>query len=863
MRERESRSPADHQERLMVKTGVVNNKKSKQWSSIIGAGLLLLALPLLIWQALVTPVAINAAFYLPFHTLVEVFAVVVAAMVFITGWHVHDNQRPATSVMLACAFLAVGLLDFAHFMSYVGMPDFITPNTPHKAIVFWLAARYVAVGALLAFMLMSHQPFDEQARHRFLAGFLTYALVVFYVGIWQPDWVPATFIPGEGLTPFKIGMEIGVAGLLAISLLLLYTRRPAMKGHCFAYLAYALALMLASEMFFMLYSSVTDLANVLGHVYKVLAYLFLYRAIFLESVLMPINLIKQARNDVIESERRHRELLETAPDAILVVDAQGVIQMVNERLETMFGYTRWELLGKNMALLVPEDLRKIHQAHQQAFLVRRDERGMSGNKEMFGRHKDGNRIPLDIALSTFHAEAGTRVTAFIRDVTERRRMEAELRHQSTHDVLTDLPNRTLFQDRLLKAMQHARRNGKLASVALLDLDNFKSINDGWGHNFGDQLLVQVARRLSEVLRAGDTVARLGGDEFGLVLPDLGNAEHVGQIVNKLLQAFIEPFRINDQDVYSGCSIGVTVFPMDGEDTSTLLRNADVAMYRAKAEGRGCARFFTHDLNSVMQDTLALQTHLRHAVEAEQLELHYQPQVDLRSGGICGVEALLRWSHPELGQVSPARFIPVAEASGLIMPIGAWVLDTACKQIRAWQNAGTPIRVAVNLSAQQFRQRDLSNLVRDTLERSGASPALLELELTESAVMEEPEAAAQVLRDLEELGVTIAIDDFGTGYSSLAYLKVFPLHKLKIDRSFIVDLASDPDDSAIVHGLVGLAHSLGMTVIAEGVESEDQRNILTHLGCDEFQGWLHSKALPATACGKLLAEQNHMQNQMAA
>ncbi len=839
----------------MPSTNSKYNQKLARWILATGSVLLLLALPLLLWQATAeNRAAIDAAFYLPFHTLVEVFAVVVAALVFVTGWHVHDEKRPAASVMLACAFLAVALLDFAHLMSYAGMPDFITANSPHKAIVFWLAARYAAAGALLAFALMPRQPLARHARRRFLAGFLGYAMLVCYVGIWQPDWVPATFIPGVGLTAFKISMESGVLLLHLLTLLLIFLRRHELSGLSLTSLGFALALMLASELFFMLYSRVTDVANVLGHVYKVLAYLFLYRAIFLDSVQTPINLIKQARNDVIESERRNRELLETAPDAILVVDAEGYIRMVNERLESMFGYTRWELLGQKMEILMPEAARERHRIHQATFFEANGERSMGSGKYMVGRRKDGSEVPLDIALSTFLSEAGTpKITAFMRDVTQQRRIEAELRHQSTHDALTGLPNRTLFQDRLTQAMQQARRQEKLLAVALLDLDNFKAINDGWGHNYGDLLLSEVARRLKDTLRAGDTVARLGGDEFALVLSDLGQLEQVGQVVNKVLAAFSTPFRIDEYDVYSGFSIGVTVFPVDGEDVTTLVRNADVAMYRAKAAGRGCARFFTPDLNGIMQDTLLLQTYLKSAVEAGELALHYQPQVNLRSGEICGVEALLRWSHAELGPVSPARFIPVAEACGLIVPIGAWVLATACKQIRAWQDAGTPIRVAVNLSAHQFRQQDLPHLVRQALERSGASPALLELELTESAVMEEPEATARVLRDLENLGVTIAIDDFGTGYSSLAYLKVFSLHKLKIDRSFVQDLARDPDDAAIVRGLVGLAHSLGLTVIAEGVESEDQRAMLLRLGCDEFQGWLFSKALPADACGRLLAE----------
>jgi diguanylate cyclase (GGDEF)-like protein/PAS domain S-box-containing protein len=835
-------------------TEIERDKKSARRIRAVGSALLLLALPLLAWH--VAPGSremIAPAIFAPFHDLVDIFTVVVAAMVFATGWHIHDEGRQTASVMLACAFLAVALMDTAHWLSYADMPDFITPNSTHKSILFWLAARYVAAGALLAFALMPGRPLPKRGRFHFLAGFLGFALAMLYVGTAHPDRIPATFIPGEGPTLFKLAMESGVAVLLLLALALIGRRHRQADKLSHASLGFALALLLASELFFMLDSSAAGMTNVLGHAYKVLAYLFLYRAIFLDSVHLPINRIKQARNEVMENARRYRELLETAPDAILVVDEAGRIRMVNERLESLFGYTRWELLGQYMEILVPEHYRGHHSHYHQAMAKGSREPAMGGKKDLVGRRKDGSEVPLDITLSMFHSEAGTQTTAFIRDVSERRRMEAELRHNSTHDGLTGLPNRTLFQDRLAQAMKQARRHGKLVAVVLLDLDNFKAINDGWGHSYGDQLLAEVARRLKDALRADDTVARLGGDEFALVLPDLGQVEHAGQIVDKVLHVFAEPFSIGEYEVHSGASIGVTVYPMDGGDIATLLRNADMAMYRAKSEGRGCARFFTPDLNNIMQDALQLQTYLRNAVEAGDLELHYQPQIDLRGGEIRGVEALLRWSHAELGQVSPARFIPVAEACGLIMPIGAWVLDTACRQIRAWQDAGTPVRVAVNLSAHQFRQRDLTRLVRDALDNSGASPTLLELEITESAVMEEPEIAARVLNDLESLGVTVALDDFGTGYSSLAYLKVFSLHKLKIDRSFIQDLARDPDDAAIVRGLISLAHSLGLTVVAEGVENVEQRQMLIRLGCDEYQGWLHSRAAPAEVCGRLLAE----------
>jgi len=423
--------------------------------------------------------------------------------------------------------------------------------------------------------------------------------------------------------------------LSAVALVLIWLRRAELNGLSLGALLIALGLMLAGELFFMLYSRVSDLSNMLGHVYKVLAYLFIYRAIFIHNVREPIVRLRQARNDMAESERHQRELLETAPDAIMIVDQAGSIQMVNTRLEQMFGYSRAALLGQKMEILLPERYRAQHAGHRLAFAQAPRERPMAGNLELAGRHRDGYEIPLDISLSTFRSEQGVQVTAFIRDVTVQRQMQQALRHQATHDTLTALPNRNLFQDRLAQAMSLAKRHERMLAVVFIDMDNFKAINDGWGHAYGDQLLIEVAQRLRALLREGDSVARLGGDEFALLLSELGNAEDAGRIAERVLKTLSPAICLDQHEVFVGASLGVTVFPVDGEDVTTLLRNADMAMYQAKAAGRGCVRFFTSDLDTRIRDTLVMQTYLKRAVENGEFELHYQPQIDCVPASFAG------------------------------------------------------------------------------------------------------------------------------------------------------------------------------------------------------------------------------------
>jgi diguanylate cyclase (GGDEF)-like protein len=460
--------------------------------------------------------------------------------------------------------------------------------------------------------------------------------------------------------------------------------------------------------------------------------------------------------------------------------------------------------------------------------------------------RDGQMLPVDISLGHWEDEGTPYAIAYIRDLTERKQFEDSLRHQATHDELTGLPNRWLFRLQLDQALARAGRSDLHVAVVFIDLDFFKTINDSFGHSTGDALLVQAGARMRGVLREHDVLARMGGDEFAVLLADLTSPDEAIGVTNKLLATLKSAYFLKAQDVYSGASVGLAFYPNDARTSEALLRYADMAMYQAKANGRGAYAFYSQEMDRSAHDNMQLHTHLKEAMAQNGLQLHYQPQVDVETGEIVGAEALLRWFDPVLGHVSPARFIPVAEATGLILPLSEWVLETACQQIAAWTQAGTPLRVAVNFSAQQFLQRDLPEQVRQVLVRTGALAQWLDIEITESMAMTQPEQASEQLEALVAMGCRVALDDFGTGYSSLAYLKALPIHKLKIDKSFMDGIPDDASDAAISRAIIALAQSLGMTLIAEGVETDAQLAFLRQYGCDTYQGWLFAKAMDAAS-----------------
>jgi diguanylate cyclase (GGDEF)-like protein len=683
------------------------------------AGLLLLAasIPLLLWQAVpVNQLAISAPTFLAVHSMMEVFAIVVAALVFFTGHGAQETLRSVRSVALGYAFLAVALFDILHFLSYLGMPDLVSPNSPHKSILFWLCGRLAAGVGLLTYILIPQAPAArDSVRRGALAGVLLGVGAIAYVFLTSPQSVPAMYVTGLGPTSLKISLEWPVFGLYLAIAGLLYLHRKQVT-HCDVNnLMLALLLMAASELFFIVYVEVDSSANLLGHAYKVVAYYFLYLAIYADAVSRPFR---------------------------------------------------------------------------------------------------------------------------------------QMRHMLTHDDLTGLPNRTAFNDTLSLAVARARQDAPCA-VLLLNLDHFQNVNDTLGHEHGDLLLVAVAQRIRASLPQAAFMARFSGDEFVILLENTA-VERARQVGEAMLQAMGREFGIGNDHLEISASIGIVTYPTDGESASILMRYADLALHRAKSSGRNCLTVFSRDLSDEIQRRVLLEARLKVALQREEFTLHYQPKLEILSGRLVGWEALLRWQSPELGAVSPEEFIPIAEQSGLILPIGDWVLREACRQMRAWQGQSLAAgSMAVNLSTRQFRQKDLAAEISAALRDTGLAPGDLELELTESSIMDNLVSAATVLAELEGLGITIAVDDFGTGYSSLSYLKTFSIHCLKIDRSFIRDLPGDENDTAIVRTIIALAGSLGLTVVAEGVETDAQLAYLRANHCDQAQGYLFSRPLPPDECVKLM------------
>jgi diguanylate cyclase (GGDEF)-like protein/PAS domain S-box-containing protein len=565
---------------------------------------------------------------------------------------------------------------------------------------------------------------------------------------------------------------------------------------------------------------------------------------------------KQTEEMLRQAEDRYRSFFENAVEGIFITTVEGHYLSANPMLARIYGYDSPEALITSV-----QDIQNqlyVNPSRRQEFIQLIQEHKAIWEFESQIYRQDGSIIWIsENARAVLDAQGhliGFEGT--VEDITARKQDQATIEFMAYYDMLTELPNRELFNNRLTHAIAHAQRCHELLAVLFLDLDRFKTINDTLGHSVGDRLLQGVAERLKACVRCDDTIARWGGDEFTLLLTQIGTAEQAAKLAQRILDVFHAPIEFDGRSLHVTCSLGIALYPHDGADAHTLLKNADTALYRVKEQGRNNYQLYTPAMNAEAVERLVLENRLRYALESGEFVLYYQPQIQVSTGRIRAMEALLRWNHPDWGLVPPASFIPIAEESGLITAIGEWALHAACAQNKAWQEAGLPaVRVAVNLSARQFQQANLVDRIAQILEETGLDPCFLELEITEGVVMSNVDQAITVLHQLRAMGIQLSMDDFGIGYSSMNYLRKFPLHALKIDRSFVLELTTNRNDAAIVKAMLALGHSLNLRVIAEGVETVAHQHLLQSMGCDEMQGYCFARPVPPDHASQRLRDQS--------
>ncbi len=787
------------------------------------------------------------------HTVLELISMLVCGAIAAIAWNGRELEVPRSVHVLGSACAGALLLDLAHTLSFPGQPDLVGTNTPSRTIALFMASRLLIALAVLAVAALPDR-FDRDPRWmRWVpAGVAAYVVGVAAWAFGAGDDVPRRLIDGHA-PGFAMHAAEGVLVALFLLAATRFARRLATpQAFDVASLLCAAVLMAIGEVVFTLYTRTSELALVVGHVYKVLGFWMVYRTIVTDSIRTPYQRLADSRQRLRASEEELRTITDNIPAMVSFVDTEERYRFVNRNYERWLGMTAEQMLGRTA--------REIYGEEVYASLHPHLERALSGQTFAVEHRIGGIEAAAGRWLNIMYmpkVDAGGQVQGVYilsSDITEIMIAERRARFLAEHDELTTLPNRAAFQSAVNRALEHGLRESSQFAVFFVDVDRFKVVNDTLGHAAGDQLLQTLAQRMKEVVRGRDLVARMGGDEMCLLLHDVRDAAHASEIAERVLTALREPVELRTGlQHHVTVSAGIAVFPQDGTDVETLLRHADIAMYRAKAAGRdGYALFGAHD-DAPAEARLELEMELRTAIATGQLVLHYQPRVDVVSGRALGMEALVRWQHPERGLLAPGHFIDIAEETGLIVPMGAWVLLEAGQAMRRLRAGGaTGLVMSVNVSARQFKNPRLVDEVAGMIALAGCLPQQIELELTESAVMDQPDRAEATMRRLKALGVRLAMDDFGTGYSSLGALKRFPVDCVKIDRSFVNDIPADSDDVALTRAIIAMGHSLGLHVVAEGVERSDQLEFLRREGCDEYQGYHYARPMPEAELAALLA-----------
>ena len=792
--------------------------------------------------------------YTQWHTLLELGSMLVCAAVAAVAWNARELEVPRSVHVLGSACAGALLLDLAHTLSFPGLPDLMGTNTASRSVALFMASRLLIALAMLCVAALPWRLDHDPRWVRWVpAGVAAYVLGVVGWVIGAPQSVSSLVVDGQSLSFVKQageGLQVGIF-LIAAAMFARRLRTP--QPFDVASLLCAAVLMAIGEAVLTLYTRLSDLAVIVGHLYKVLAFWMVYRTIVADSIRSPYQRLLDSRHKLRHSEEELRTITDNIPAMVAFVDSEQRYRFVNRNYQRWLGMKPEEMLGRTALEIYGEEHYGQLQPHIERALAGHTfavDHRITGVEYARGRWLNIMYMPkvgLDGMVNGVYILSS--------DITDVMVAERRALFLAEHDELTTLPNRAAFQVAVGKALEQSVRDVSQFAVIFVDVDRFKVINDTLGHAAGDQLLQALAHRMKQVVRGQDLVARMGGDEMCLLLHDVRDASHASEIAERILAALRAPVELRPgMPHHVTVSAGIAIFPQDGTDTETLLRHADIAMYRAKAAGRdGFALFGAHD-GGPAESRLNLELELRTAIDAEQLVLHYQPRVDVVTGRPVGVEALVRWQHPERGLLAPGHFIDIAEETGLIVPMGAWVLRQAGLALKRLQAAGAgALTMSVNVSARQFKNPRLVDEVAEMLALAACAPHQIELELTESAVMDQPDMAEATMRRLKALGVRLAMDDFGTGYSSLGALKRFPVDCVKIDRSFVNDIPGDAGDAALTRAIIAMGHSLGLHVVAEGVERRDQLDFLRHEGCDEYQGYFYAKPMPETAVTALLTQ----------
>jgi diguanylate cyclase (GGDEF)-like protein len=822
--------------------------------------------PFIAWQFWITSMAIClllvmvAQFSFPvFHILIELFSVLISAIIFILTWYMRRYSKNNFLLFLACGYLWGGFIVLIHLLSYGGI-GYFAANSAHMAMQFGGAAYFLQALALCAAPFAATK---KQNGYLFVTvfGFISIGLSALIL----TGKLPNTFLEGNEYTSFKIYSGYLIELLLMLALWALLHAKSSLTKVEKTFIILAIVFTACSEFCFTFYNE--QFSELFGHILKFFSFWLIFNVVIIANIKTPYTALQKNK----ESFKR---LFDNSEVSIWNEDFSGVVQRLN-KLRTQ-GVTdlkqylqenkklAWELASQVKVQQVNEATLKLFGAsYQEEFLGRIHETFIADTIDIFiqailaiwedkqsfraeSTYKtlDNKEIDCIISFQIPDTLAGFQsVPVTLVDITHRKQNEARIWRQGNFDDLTGLVNRNLFSNRLSYALECGKRNQTKLAILYLDLDGFKHVNDTLGHLVGDELLQEASLRLLSHIRQSDTVARLGGDEFAILLPEISSKYDIEKVVNKIQTSIAEPYHIQGHDSFVSASIGITIFPDDGDNTVTLLRKADSAMYKAKKKGRNNFQFFTPEIDKEVMRRKELEEALHTALDNGDFFIYYQPVISLETEYIESAEALIRWQHAEKGVISPGEFIPLAEELGIIVQIGEWVLREACREAMTWSIRGKePPSVAVNLSSRQFQSQNILQLVQLVLQETGLPANRLILEITESLLLADNNAILRQLHDIRRLGVRFSIDDFGTGYSSLSYLKKFPVDTLKIDRSFIKNLPTAQEDVALVNAMLSMAKSLGMNVVAEGVETEVQADFIKSTNCQYLQGYLYSKPL---------------------